>query len=246
MADFTPLRTGQFVVRHLPGGHRRTVVVVAAVACLLLLYLVFEFGRWRAGYDVIEQTRERSEMTARITELEQQGAALRAQVATAELARDVDHKAYSEVEQTLADLQAQISKQREELAFYRGIVSPEDGVGALRVQRFEIQRGNSIRHFRLRLVLMQSMNQERPISGTVLVRIEGTQGEEVRQLALNEVGGETRRDGRVAFQLRYFQNLEHDIELPEGFYPRAVTVEVQAARQEPVTATYPWQVQDEG
>ena len=41
-------------------------------------------------------------------------------------------------------------------------------------------------------------------------------------------------------------NLEHDIELPEGFYPRAVTVEVQAARQEPVTATYPWQVQDEG
>src|SRR5690606_5141447 len=104
---------------------------------------------------------------------------------------------YAEVEQTLADLQAQISKQREELAFYRGIVSPEDGVGALRVQRFEILRGNGERHYRLRLVLVQSMSQERPVSGSVLVRIEGMQGQEARQLALNEVGAETRRDGRV-------------------------------------------------
>ena len=67
------------------------------------------------------------------------------------------------------------------------------------------------------------------------------------QLALADMrGAKTRADGQLPFQFRYFQNLEQDVVLPEGFEPRAVNVEVRSPRQTPVRESYPWQVQAEG
>ena len=48
-----------------------------------------------------------------------------------------------QVSAALEDLQAQVLKQREELTFYRGIVSPEDGIGGLRIQGFQVQSGGA-------------------------------------------------------------------------------------------------------
>ena len=64
------------------------------------------------------------------------------------------------MEKNLADLQAQVLRHREELTFYRGIVSPEDGIGGLRIQSFNVMAGAAERHYRVRLVLVQSMRQD--------------------------------------------------------------------------------------
>jgi hypothetical protein len=64
--------------------------------------------------------------------------------------------------------------------------------------------------------------------------------------AIAQPGGNARADGQLPFQFRYFQNLEQDIVLPEGFEPRAVNVEVRSARLAPVRESYPWRVQAEG
>ena len=139
----------------------------------------------------------------------------------AELARTVDHQAYAAVEKNLADLQAQVLKHREELTFYRGIVSPEDGIGGLRIQRFQVLPGAAEHHYRLRLVLVQSMRQETVVSGAVVVHIEGVRDNKPEQLELSEAGAQTRANGQLPFRFRYFQNLEQDIVLPDGFEPRA-------------------------
>ena len=164
----------------------------------------------------------------------------------AELVALADKKSYADVETNLADLQAQVLKHREELTFYRGIVSPEDGIGGLRIQRFQVLAGGVDNHYRLRLVLVQSMRQDTVVSGSVSIQIEGVRENKPVQLMLTEAGGETRADGQVPFQFRYFQNLEQDVVLPEGFEPRAVTVEVRSPRQAPVRESYPWQVQAGG
>ncbi|MET0533076.1 MAG: DUF6776 family protein, partial [Steroidobacter sp.] len=83
-------------------------------------------------------------------------------------------------------------------------------------------------------------------SGAVVVQIEGFRDNKPVQLTLSQAGAETRADGQLPFQFRYFQNLEQDIVLPEGFEPRAVNVEVRSARLQPVRESYPWQVQTEG
>lgn len=246
MAEFSPQRTGAFVIRQHPTWRRRALLVGTLVGGLIALYVMFEWGRFEGGYSKYADIQRHREFNARIEALQAENERLRAEVASAELARNVDNKAYADVEKNLADLQAQVLKHREELTFYRGIVSPEDGIGGLRIQRFQVLPGGADQHYRLRLVLVQSMRQESVVSGAVILQIEGVRDNRPVQLALPQAGATTRADGQLPFQFRYFQNLEQDIVLPEGFEPRAVTVEVRSGRLAPVRESYPWQVQAEG
>jgi hypothetical protein len=244
MAESSAMRTGRMVVRYHSPWRRRSVLIGAFVAALLLLYGVYEWGRFQGGYSKVAEVQHRRELNAKLDALEEVNAKLRGEIAAAELARDVDRKSYADVEKTLADLQAQVLKHREELTFYRGIVSPEDGIGGLRIQRFQVLPGGIDNHYRLRLVLVQSMRQDTIVSGSVTIQIEGVQDNKPVRLMLSEAGVETRSDGQVPFQFRYFQNLEQNITLPKGFEPKAVNVEVRSARLAPVRESFPWQVQE--
>lgn len=245
MADFASMRTGRLVVRYQSSWRRRGLLIAGLLGGLLLLYVIYEWGRFEGGYGKFAEVQRRRELIARIEALEQDNEKLRTDVAKAQLARNVDDRAYGDVEKNLADLQAQVLKQREELTFYRGIVSPEDGIGGLRIQRFQVLSGGAERHYRLRLVLVQSMRQDAVVAGSVSIQIEGARNNRPEQLALAQAAPATRGDGLLPFQFRYFQNLEQDIVLPEGFEPRAVNVEVRSSRLAPVRESYPWQVQAE-
>jgi hypothetical protein len=246
MADSAPMRTGRLVVRYHSPWRGRWLVVAGVLGGLLLLYLMYEWGRFEGGYSKFAEIQRRRELSAQIESLQEENQKLRAEIASAQLARDVDRKAYADVEKNLADLQAQVLRHREELTFYRGIVSPEDGIGGLRIQSFHVLAGAAERQYRVRLVLVQSMRQDSVVSGAVNVQIEGVRDNRPIVLSLADVGGKTRADGQVPIQFRYFQNLEQDIALPEGFEPRAVNVEVRSGRLDPVRESYPWQVQAEG
>ncbi len=241
MADHAPLRTGRLVVRYHAPWRRRAIAIGSAIGLVLLLFGMFELGRYRSGYSKYAELQHRRELATTIDRLEKDNEQLRQAVAAAELAREVDRKAYADVEKNLSDLQAQVLKHREELTFYRGIVSPEDGIGGLRIQRFQVLPGGADQHYRLRLVLVQSMRQDAVVSGSVKIEIEGVQANKPVQLALSDT--QPSGDANLAFRFRYFQNLEQDIVLPLGFEPRAINVEVRTAKLEPVRESYPWQVQ---
>lgn len=245
MADFGALRTGHHVVPYRPPWQSRLRLIAGVLVLCIVLYGMYEWGRFEGGYSKLAEIQRRRELNAKVEVLQEDNEKLRGDVAAVELARSVDRKAYADVEKNLADLQAQVLKHREELTFYRGIVSPEDGIGGLRVQRFQIVAGSAENRFQLRLVLVQSMRQDAVASGSASIEIEGVRDSKPVQLALSEVGGTTRADGQVPFQFRYFQNIEQDVALPAGFEPRAVTVEVRSGKLAPVRESYPWQVQAE-
>ncbi len=221
------------------------MLIAAVLGALLLLYGIYEWGRFAGGYNKFAQIQQRRELTAKVELLQRDNDELRGKLASAELARSVDDKAYSDVERNLAELQTQLLKNREELAFYRGIVSPEDGVDGLRIQRFEIHPAGAEGHYRLRLVLVQSMRQDAAVSGSVTMEIEGVLDGAPAKLTLADVGGEAGGDGKVPFRFRYFQDLEQGIMLSNGFEPRTVNVEVSSARLAPMRESFPWQVQAE-
>ena len=246
MADMSAMRTGRLVIRYQAPWRRRSTLVIGCLVSLLILYIAYEWGRFEGGYSKFAELQRRREFAAQIDTLREDNEKLRGALASAELAHTVDQKAYSDVEKNLAELQTQVLKQREELTFYRGIVSPEDGVGGLRIERFEVLPGGGDKQFHLSMVLVQSMRQEGSVAGSVSIEIEGTRDNQPVQLALNEAGAATRADGSVAFQFRHFQKVEQDITLPAGFEPRAVNVEVRSAKLTPVRESFKWQIQPEG
>jgi hypothetical protein len=244
MTDFGAMRTGRLVVRYQAPWRRPLVVCAAVLVAALVLYLIYEWGRAAGGFSKVAELQQRRGLMAKIASLQQDNEKLRANATAATLGRDVDSKAYADVEKTLADLQSQLLKQREELTFYRGIVSPKDGVDGLRIQQFRVLAAGADNHYRLRLVLVQSMRQDTMVSGSIGVEIEGVRDNRPENLVVADAGG-GKSEERLPFQFKYFQNLEHDVELPQGFEPLAVNVEIRTAKLDPMRESYPWQVQSD-
>ncbi len=190
-------------------------------------YLVFEFGRIQGGYDVVDAANEREQYEVRIAGLEDEIVALEQEVALLETHREIDREAYKEVENSLTTLQAKIQEQRDAIAFYRGIVSPEDGNKGLRVQDLKLTRGKEEREFNLRLVLVQAMRHDRKVSGDVNLSVEGSQDGVEKSYAFAELLPPEANKG-WAFSFRYFQDFDRQLVLPDGFTPERIRVEVRS------------------
>ncbi|MDH3806617.1 MAG: hypothetical protein OEU90_14260, partial [Gammaproteobacteria bacterium] len=84
---------------------------VLAVMIAVVAYLVFEFGRIQASYNIVDAAKERQGYEDRIRGLENDIAALKEEVALLETHRDIDREAYKDVETSLTTLQAKIQEQ---------------------------------------------------------------------------------------------------------------------------------------
>jgi len=202
----------------------RTVVALLVAICG---YLIFEFGRISAGYDVIDAGNESQAYVDHIQALDNEIIDLKQEIAILETNHEVDRESYKEVEASLTQLQMKIQEQRDAIGFYRGIVSPSDGNSGLRVQNLKLTRGKAEREFNLRLVLVQAMKHDRKVSGDVNLSVVGSQdGAETTYVLAQLLPDEA--DKVWAFSFRYFQDFERRLVLPDGFTPERITVEVRS------------------
>jgi hypothetical protein len=211
------------------------------VMVLVCAYLIYEFGRIQANYNIVDAGRERQEFVDRITGLDAEIAALKQDVAQLETNRDIDRSAYKDVETSLISLQAKIQEQTNEIAFYRGIVSPADGVAGLRVQDLRLTRADTERAYMIRLVLVQSLKHDRTVSGDVGLIVEGVQdGNDVSYPYSQLLGEES--DSSWPFKFRYFQDFDREIILPDGFTPENIKIEVRSKTRSisSIEESYSW------
>jgi hypothetical protein len=225
-----------------PSRWRRSLPYFAvAVAAMLAFWVGYQRGQLAAGLDAAGVARERRLLGNKVKQLEADNALLTAKAAELEMARRLDRDAYGQVERTLGDLQSKLARQGDDLAFYRSIVSPADGVQGLRIQRFEVQSGTSPRDFTVKVTLIQAMRQESVVSGLVQVIVHGMEGDRPARHSVGEMVGRPR--AQLPFSFRYFQTIEQDVTLPEGFMPFDVEVQVRAAKLKfPMQERFPWKV----
>lgn len=202
---------------------RAVLVVMVAV----FAYLVFEFGRIQANYNIVDAGKERQAYEDRIAGLENDIVGLKEEVALLETHRDIDREAYKDVEASLAALQAKIQEQMDAIAFYRGIVSPADGTAGLRVQDLRLTRGQAERAYNIRLVLVQSLQHDRKVSGDVRLSIAGEEGGAETTYSYAQLLPEE-SSSSWPFSFRYFQDFDREIILPDGFTPEKITIEVRS------------------
>lgn len=214
---------------------------VLAVVILVVGYLVFEFGRIQANYNIVDAGKERQAYEEQIRGLEGEIVALKEQVKLLETHRNIDREAYSDVEASLTTLQAKIQEQTDAIAFYRGIVSPADGTAGLRVQDLKLTRGQTERAYNVRLVLVQSLKHDRKVSGNVSLSIEGEQAGAATTYSFSQLLPE-KDSASWPFSFRYFQDFDKEIVLPDGFTPEKITIEVRSRTRSisSIEASYPW------
>jgi hypothetical protein len=224
---------------------RWLAAAVVVLVALLLLAFAYQRGQVSGGLDAAQVALERRELVARAERLERQNSKLNARVAELEMARKLDREAYGQVERTLGELQSQLSRQSDDLAFYKSIVSPADGIQGLRIHRFEVQPGAGPREYVLRLTLIQSMRHDSVASGLVQVVVHGMQEDRPARYSVGDLLGQPK--AQLPFSFRYFQTIEQAVTLPEGFQAFEVEVQVRSAKLRfPMQQSFPWKADAPG
>lgn len=226
------------------GAWSQWLLIATAVSAVALVgAFAYQRGQVTAGHDAEAAQRARQELRERADRLERHNQKLNARVAELEMARRLDRDAYGQIERTLDDLQAQLAHRADDLAFYRSIVSPEDGVQGLRIQGFAVAPGAGLREFVLKLTLVQAMRHESNVSGLAQVTLNGLQGGRPATYTLGQLTGRPR--AQLPFAFRYFQTVEQAVTLPAGFEPFGALVEVRSGKlRQPLQQAFPWKAGD--
>jgi hypothetical protein len=213
---------GKLVVRAAP--KRRAWVLSGLILTLLLVvYAIFELGRYEAGFRVIDSVRGALAASSRIRALEAENSRLRTDLEAADVARRVDREGYKQVERSLGDMQSEIGRLKQDLSFYRGLVQP-DSLVHVKVQQMQIVPEPAAGQYRLKFVLMQTGKPEKDVTGSTSIVIDGLQGGKPRSLGFAEISPS--RHAGLAYSFRYFQDYDEIVRLPKGFDPTRLGVEI--------------------
>jgi hypothetical protein len=218
---------GKLVVRVHAPRRRAVLVATGLVATVLLLVATFEFGRHQAGYDVVDSMRGALAAAKRIRDLEAENKRQREQLEEADVARRVDREGYKQVERSLGDMQSQIARLTQDLSFYRGLVQP-DTLVHVKVQSMQIVPQAVGGQFNLKFVLMQTGKPEKNVAGSTALAIEGLLRGKPMNLSLYQVSVAKR--AVLAYSFRYFQDYDEPVQLPPGFEPTRIDIEIHAGR----------------
>lgn len=205
-------------------------LIVFPVLLLLILgmvvWTIFDYGRYRAGFDLNEVVKRERQHQTTIDRLESQVADYRARLSQLESAKKVDEYANLAVKESLAEMESENQVLTEELQFYRRIVSPSKGRQGMHIHDFQLtQTLEGDYSYRLTLVHIQGPNKHhRTSNGDVLLSVEGEQAGVNKKLYLANIS--TAKKSRIKYQVKYFARYEGVIKLPGNFKPSSIEIKV--------------------
>jgi hypothetical protein len=234
---FNRLKTGELVVKRRLSPRAKLAVAAAGVTLLVLSAVwIYDHGLSMAGFERSTAVQTQGALEDEIRRLSTENQELRESLARAQRTLQMDQTAYHDLERSLKNSAQEIVKLREELNFYRNIISPADKKVGLRIQSLYIEPAGKSNIFRYKLVLVQALKHERTIYGSASFEITGMQAGEETVLKFPRP-----QDKPISVNLKYFQDIEGRFELPKNFQPRQVRVNVvTAGGGETLAETYAW------
>ncbi|NIR29691.1 MAG: hypothetical protein GWN84_10365 [Gammaproteobacteria bacterium] len=223
------MRSGHLIVR--PHRPVRTLMLVLLGVVLLGAtgYVAYEQGRNTMREQYLSASAERERLEALKRSLRDANLSLRERTTALERTSQIEREANTKVHAHLKKLQQEVLDLKEELAFYRSIVSSEQARD-LDIQSFEVRRDGRGEYL-YQLVLTGTMKNDRVISGTIKLWVFGERQGHPVKFSVEELSD---AEG-ISFRLRHFQKVEGRLKLPRGFTPRRVSVQVTASGSKPAT-----------
>lgn len=214
-----------------------TALLIASAGCGL-------FALGRASVNVGNTVREQyAEGDQRLAKLREDNAVLREQAAILKRTSQVERAAYNHIDQSLKQLQDEVLKLTEELAVYKSIVVHMDSAKGIAIHNLRMRpEKNENGLFRYQVVLTHFGTDQRVVSGTMDLRVSGTQNGRTSSLSLAELAGTRGRKATINLEFKNFHRVEGLLRLPEDFTPRYVRVRVdgQGKRQQAAERTFTW------
>lgn len=140
-----------------------------------------------------------------------------------ELTATVDQAALEELRSEMKRLQDVISDQAEEIRFYKGLMDPASLSKGIGFQGFSVKKALLPRHYEFSLTVHQVANDHQFRKGYVEISLSGERDGEKAVFTLKQLSDSINAE-RIPLGFKYFQTIDSEIELPEGFVPAKVEV----------------------
>ena len=144
--------------------HKPWKLWVGFLFVLGLLTASFFVGRGYQAYELRGLQLKHETLVIRIAELEARNEKLLRKNAHLAGSSKIERDAYRLANQELIRLQQELLAQQEELAFYRGIVSPKTAGLGVNLQSFVVRRKNSQNQYSYKMILTKSGKSTKRLS----------------------------------------------------------------------------------
>lgn len=213
---------------------------------LLLLLLMILGAGWlgyqqgstggSAGFAMLQPTDAKQQIKA----LEQERNDLRRELTMVKQSAEIDRESIVSVREKIKQFQDERLKMEEELAFLRGIVSTGSKKHTLQVQNFRLEPGLESGQYTYKFSVCQVINSGIVAKGRIEINVEGLQNGRSTVLNLSKLADD--RADSIKMRFRFFQNIEGKLQIPDGFEPATINVEVKPSNDklEPVKESYNW------
>ena len=213
------------VVPHRP-VYKALIFMSFLVSLVMFSWLTYQYGISQGMALKVEVVKERDQISAELDEANQRLSEMGQKIADLEIGGVIDERANEEVQQTIEFLQDQIAQQNEEISFYKGVMLPNVANKGLRIERLNVTP-NSTGRIKYSLLLTQVVDKHDYVQGNVEILLKGEEGAAEKSLQLSQLDRE--KTDEVRFRFRYFQNINGEMMIPEGFEPREFMVVAQSA-----------------
>ncbi|MBU6378964.1 MAG: hypothetical protein KJS95_10585 [Gammaproteobacteria bacterium] len=208
---------GFLVIRGISRGRLRLLLLLAVLLLGLLGWGLFALGRSGWGFGVTGPFTDPATLRRAIDERDAVIVGLRQQVAELDTLKAAQERERQEVSQTIGELQAEVARQRQQLDFYKGIVSTTEPPANVAIRTLRIDGTGRGGRPLLRLSLVQPGSPQGSVSGTVSVTLEGARAGRAVRSQLFE----------IPYSFRYFENFARELPLPAGVKPERLLVEIR-------------------
>lgn len=230
----------QLIIKSPQPGKNAMLIIVLLIAFVAAGYSMYYYGRTTSGFDYEALKSVHDNMQQQLTEIEKKNKSLREEKAVLEQSVLIDKKAYNDVNGSIKRLQNEILELKEQVAFYRGIVSPTETASGLNITSFKLNKLGVDSGYHFKLVLTQVKQNNRIIRGKANIFIDGLHEGEPKQLNVSKLMGNAKPN--LDFSFKYFQTIEGDMVLPEGFVPSRISVDFKPSgrKQNAISQTFDW------
>src|SRR5256885_4105474 len=212
------------IVRQHTSGLRTALLIAGVLIGVLALYVTYELGRYNAGYDRQAVAQQRTELEVQIEHLEKANREMRTRLAELDTFRVGRAREQAEVARTMGDLQAQVARQSQELAFYRGVVAQGAASVGVKIEQLRITAGAHPASYIVHMSLLRSGRADTAATGSVQMSLDGTVTGGARTLDLATLTAGPQRELRYNF--RYLESFEPELALPPRFKPQRLNLQV--------------------
>lgn len=214
---------------HIPWPLRMVAVGVLVAAGWLIGQWVFETGLRLAGFEKGRAQQQLTQLHSKVSLLEQENVALKSEKFRTTQEIEIEQTTNKDLAKSLQSLQEENLTLREDNAFFRNLLSPDQGPGPISIYHFKLERNPLLAgEYRYRLLLLKSGKREQEFVGSVQFLVTGEQaGKKVVSIQPEaEARGDQDKPQMIAVKFKYYQRLEGAFQLPEGMTPKSVQVRV--------------------